>query len=234
MKLHYLHLFISLLFRTSYTKSTSLINKKLCFKNSHFLIQDILNSYQENGGSLNNLGLFIEYPFKITYKSLSDAHSNTNRQYISLSVNGNKPKTVLHVRYPYDRYMEYIYVQEITWTTVLYDSNIIPRDVSRVIVQSTIFGYQYKDRFLCLESPMLNQTPKYNKLNTECILNCILDQNPNLDERFDVIETYHDDSILLLHKVKHKEIPYNLWCMSIDERSPTKKFPKRAYLPEFV
>lgn len=229
-------------FPESVVKSTSLITKKLSRSNPNFLIQDILNTYLSASGSVDNVGLFIEYPFECDYENScgnaedgtcyidnkSSSSSNDPQQYVAFYVNGLNPKKILQVRRPYDRYMEYENfipdIQMHLWTKILYDPREeLPFNVSRVVIDNTILGYCYKGAFLCLAYPALSSFVipfdhlskcGSKNLDTDCLLSPMKENDLKHDNNIFVIDKYPYDRTHHLYHIKHKNIRNDLWCLS--------------------
>lgn len=213
-------------FPDSSIKSTAIIDKK----NPHFLIQDILNTYVRNGGFIDNIGLFIEYPIRVSFEGCDDIHNDRLKQFIAISINGNEPKTVLHVQCPYDRYIEYTHIPAVPWTRLLFDTSDLPSDLQPVVVDSTILGYNYQDAFFCLSYPMLDI--KFGNFNTEYLLNTV-DFDLYTDKKIDVIDSYRYDNYHDINRVKHRELPHELWCLTTIQNIP-ETYARRVTAPEFV
>ncbi|GFY66932.1 uncharacterized protein TNIN_179611 [Trichonephila inaurata madagascariensis] len=207
-----------------YAKSTGTVQKQLCLNYPNFLLQDILNSYR---GSIDHLGLLIEYPFSFGF----DGMGNSTKRFVALSINGNYPKKVLHIRIPYDRYTEYNFVPVTRWSQVYYEKQT-DCTIPRVILSSTTIGYVYKNAFFCLSHPMLGNGPTYSNVNTSFLCNAVTNFDLSREQDISVLETYRYDCKHALHKVKHKEIPYELWCLSRNEES--KLYSKYTKLPHLT
>lgn len=212
-------------FPDAYAINTGTIKKELCFKNPKFLIQDILNSYS---GLVDDLGIYIEYPLQVRYES-SSRYGN-QRQFVGFAVNGHQPKRVLHIRDPYERYTEYEYVPSIEWTWIYYESR--PMDLRRVVIDSTVIGFVYREAFFCLSFPLFEKNTLFDQLNTEYLLNYIAPSDLSRDPDIDIIDTFRYDATKSLHRVKHKSLRHDLWC--ITETSIANKFAKRGTPPYLV
>ncbi|KAF8796693.1 hypothetical protein HNY73_001039 [Argiope bruennichi] len=208
----------------SHAKSTGTIQKKLCLKNSKFLLQDVLNSYR---GDLDHLGVIIEYPFCIGF----DGTCQSTNKFVALAVNGNFPKKVIQIKIPYDRYIEYDHVPVTHWSQINYIR--IPTSVlDRVIIEATHIGYVYRDVFLCLSHPILNNAINYINVNTGYICNVVEKFDIRKDSNITVLDTYRYDCNHTLNRIKFKDIPYDLWCLSVNDES--NSFPKRFRPPHLV
>lgn len=235
-------------FEETHLRNTELITKAFSSNKPEFLLQDILNTYHtntydplDNPFPLKNIALFIEHPITLSY-GLQD---NSNKQHCSLSselrytpffINSLNPKTILQVTYPYDRY--YVYegmklknLDPKTYTMFYYLPNHkqqTPYDLERVIINNVVVGYEYKKGFLCLNYPLLIDSPeKYdfhnnnygtkiqnsNNFNTHCILNAFENFDPKKDKRLEVLSEFDYNEYYTIYKVKHVGKRNETWCL---------------------
>ncbi|GFQ75349.1 uncharacterized protein TNCT_229601 [Trichonephila clavata] len=212
-------------FPETYYESTNIVLKRKCFKDPTFIIQDILNSYPHS----NEVGIIIEYPVSISY--LSANASDKDRQFLALAINCNVPKTILYVPAPFDRYYQYKHTpKEVSWVTMLYDSQITPPDMNIVVLDKNIIGYSYKNTFFCLTYPKLLTGNALENKNTSKLLN-MLTFDLTLDENFKIVYNYRFDSNHTLHCVKHKDLNHELWCMSLADNFTS--YPKKI-VPSYL
>lgn len=202
-----------------------------------FLLQDILGSYyrnylhdnngKENERILDELGLIVEFPFRIAFEGTRN-DLTTPKEYVALTVNGRHPKRCLLIQSPYDVYSEYQEVPVTLWTPIHYVNTFLnlPMDMEKVIVDSVVIGYVYKQGFFCFSYPVLEGRPsKESKRNIECILNPV-----TLSDEFFVKETYRVDQQYSLHRIQQKGVPYPAWCVT--EAKESDQFPENRSLPE--
>ncbi|GBO40404.1 hypothetical protein AVEN_58055-1 [Araneus ventricosus] len=209
----------------AHAKGTGLIHKRHSFRDPKFLLQDILNSYR---GPIDHLGLLVQYPFCIGY----DGACNVGNHFVALVVNGHFPKRVLQIRSPYERYIEYDFVPAVGWSQIYYE-RIPSTGLDRVVIESTVLGYVYKDFFLCLEHPMLGNSPTYPLQNTTYLCKPAPSSTDVFrDANIEVLDTYRYDCAHTLHRIKHRNVPQEVWCLAIHDES--QSFPKRFNLPHLV
>lgn len=238
-------------FQENYLRNSDLIKKKYSNNDPQFLLQDILETYHnsnydlnENPFPLKNIALFIEYPITLGF-GLQD-HQNKQHctlsselRYIPFFINSLNPKTILQVTYPYDRYYVYenmklqkLNPENYTMCHYMPDHKIhVPYDLKRVIMSNVIIGYKYKNAFLCLNYPMLIESPQkddfknideknYNNkiqnnynYNTHCILNSFEKFDPKKDKRLQVLGEYDYNEYYTIYKLKHIGIRNETWCL---------------------
>lgn len=205
--------------------SSNTIHKYHSLSKPHCLIQDILSSYfrhqvrskpsRTTVDCLNNVGLILEWPLRITYEG-SKSFEAAEKKYVALAVNGYRPTRVLHVRHPYERYIEYDYVPATLWTPISYVQTILetPADVQKVSIRSTVIGYEYGNAFFCFAVPVLEGTPSpYEWRNIRCMLSHATNILLN-DRRIRVMETYRWNKKYYLNHVQMTGVSLDAWCLT--------------------
>lgn len=194
---------------TSHYEHTNVIAKRLCYKDPKFILQDILNSCYIT----EDIGIVIEYPICISYVSLNE--TNNPRRYYCFAINCHQPNKFIHVPSPYDRYYQYNYgLKDIHWNSVYYDplSKYQDLNVLDVVINSNIVGHVYKDTFFSLSHPKISTTINFPNRNTRFYLNT-LSFNIETDNNFSVIYMHRFDSDFLIYCVKHRNLPYDMFCL---------------------
>lgn len=214
-----------------HSKSTGTLRRHVDYPS--FVIQDVLLSYLgDDEDQVHHLGLILEWPFRVQYDgSRCNRRSNRPKQFVTLSINGSLPKNVLYVRDPYERYVEYDYVPQVSsWTEIYFVRDGLP-DLLPVVIDSVVIGFEYKGAFLCLSHPLLEDRPRHPPTQrTECLLTT---REP--DSGLVVLDTFSFDCETLLHRVKPKgpqAIQWDLWCLSKTDDST--QYPKRVRPPSLV
>lgn len=222
------------------TLSTGFIRKKESLRKCpNFILQEILSSYYYNrlrisdfDVTFRNIGLIVEWPLQITYEGAKHAHLSDNK-YVALSVNGRSPERIICVQRPYDRYTEYSHVPATIWTPISYVQTVIqvPNDVQKVVVDSTVLGFKYKDAFFCASHPILEgrYCEQWKSLNTDCILTPVANLK---DENIQVIESFRHNDHYTLHRVALTLVPFDLWCLGLAEK--THPYPHNVQVPYLV
>lgn len=187
---------------------TNIIVKKWCFQHPNFIVQDILNSYH-----LTELGLVLEYPIYLSY--VANHKANFPRRYYCLAINCHQPKQFLHVPAPFDRFYKYNYnIKDIEWVTLYYDRELTVNvlGVTDVVLNTQTIGYVYRNTFFCLSHPKLSAVPNVPNRNTRYLLNTL---TFDLEEDKDVnlIYMHRFDADYVIYCVKHKNLPYDMWCL---------------------
>lgn len=216
---------------------TGAIQKRLSINRPHLIIQDILNSYHRNhvvtlqgkpsDDVLQRLGVIVEWPFRITYEG-TRAHSQEPNEFVALSVNGQLPKRILYVRYPYDVYTEFHEVPTTAWTPIYYVPTFLklPPNTEKVSVDSTVLGYAYNGGFFCFSFPILEGRPA---LESQRGIQYIF-QTATLTDEFQVMESFRFDHVHAVNKGIQKGVAYPSWCLT---KSDTV-LPSKVQMPKLV
>lgn len=205
------------------------IQKRLSMQDPHCLIQDVIASYSRNnpGKDLQNLGLVIEWPFRLTFEGTRPGMSEYN-EFATLSINTIRPNRTLLVRYPYDMYTEFNQVPVTHWTVVQYHPVVLvlPKDMMKVSIDSVVIGYVYLEAFYCFNHPVLEGRPTHESArNVEWILSTA----KTLD--CTVLETFRVDENHAINRIQRPGVPYNAWCITAND---TVVYPQKRMLPKLV
>lgn len=211
------------------------IQKRLSIMQPHHLLHDILGSYyrnylydhngQENEKALEELGVIVEYPFRLSYDG-ARTDSTTSKEFVALCFNGRHPKRCILVQSPYDVYSEYQEVPVTMWTPLHYVHSFLdlPLDCEKVMVDSVVIGYVYQKAFFCFSVPVLEGRPAgESKRNLEYLFN-----PTTLSDELMVKETYRLNHQYSLHRIVQKGIPYPAWCVTESQ----EHYPDHPILPE--
>lgn len=222
--------------------STGLIERKKSIKKPEHLIQDILNAYYKNlvrserGLDISYLGLFIEYPFLVSYEG-GKYLTRENKTFVALSINGNNPSRVLHVYQPYDRYVEYNHVPATLWTPISFVWSTLLTDtgggiIKKVAIDTVVIGVVYRETFFCFSQPLLEGQPTpLPLLNAEYVLSTA-NMELNEDGNVRVIETFKYNDNFSLRRVVLRGLGLDTWCLT--KSNNTDPYPKNIRLPELV
>ncbi|GBN19702.1 hypothetical protein AVEN_261785-1 [Araneus ventricosus] len=221
--------------------SAGMIQKRLSVHKPYCLIQDVINSYyrsylhahdgQESMHVLQNLGLLIEWPFRIAFEGTRPV-TQDNRAFVALVVNGQRPSRFLYVRYPYEVYTEFNEVPSTFWTPIFYVSKVLtlPKDMEKVSVDSVNLGYMYQNAFFCFNHPVVEGRPTFEgSRNVKCLLSpcapVVLTQS-----NVRVLESFQLNSQHSLHRVQMTGVPFSAWCVSQE----SSEFPTQRHLQRLV
>lgn len=212
---------------TSHYEYTNVIAKRFCYKDPKFILQDILNSCYIT----ENIGIVIEYPICISYVSLNETISP--RHYYCFAINCHQPNKFIHVPSPYDRYYQYNHgIKDIPWNSVYYDplSHYQDLNVLDVSIDTNIIGHVYKDTFFCLSHPKISNSIKFPNRNTRFLINT-LSFDIEMDNNLNVIYMNRFDSDFIIYCVKHKNLPYDMFCLKKSKQTiSTYKMTNLPYL----
>ncbi|KAG8175210.1 hypothetical protein JTE90_022633 [Oedothorax gibbosus] len=206
--------------------SVGSIQKRLSMNDPSCLIQDVLHSYRRNHPDVQNVGIVMDWPFRLTFEG-TRPNASSDKECVALSVNGVRPTKTLHVRYPYDVYTEYDQVPAIPWTLVNYHPVILelPLDMVKVSVDSIVLGYVYKNGFYCFNYPVMEGRPTHESArNVKWLLSPVKQLDVAVQETFRIDEKY------ALNRIQRHGIP--AWC--ITQADDTHKYPQKKVLAPLV
>lgn len=207
---------------------TGPIQKRLSMHDPYCLIQDIIASYARNSNNLTNLGLIVEWPFRLAYEG-SRPNASSEKEFVALAVNGVRPNHTLFVRYPYEVYTEYDEVPVTRWTVLQYSPVLLqlPLEAVKVSVDSVVIGYVYKKAFYCFSYPVLEGRPTHeSSRNMEFLFSPVKQLDSALMETFRINEKY------AINRVQTKDVPLHAWCITQTEE--THKYSQQKHLPPLV
>lgn len=202
------------------------IQKRLSMNDPCCLIQDVLYSYRRNHPEVQNVGIVLDWPLRLTFEG-TRPNASSDKECVALSVNGVRPTKTLYVRYPYDVYTEYDEVPAIRWTQVTYYPVILelPLDMNKVSVDSVVVGYVYKNAFYCFNHPVLEGRPTHESARN---MKWFFSTVKQLDET--VQETFRIDEKYALNRIQRHGLP--AWC--ITKADDTHKYPQKKVLTPLV
>ncbi|GFT26032.1 uncharacterized protein NPIL_17031 [Nephila pilipes] len=223
--------------------SAGIIQKRLSMRHPCCLIQDLIASYyrsylhahngQESEEALQNLGLVMEWPLRLTFEG-TRPNTKEDKRFVALAVNGQQPTRVLYVRYPYDVYTLYNEVPSTYWTRIQYVSTVLTLDPDKekVSIDGVVMGFMYQNSFFCFSFPVLEGRPTHDSArNVQCLLTpphaSILTH-----ASVRVLETFQYDTQYSLHRIQMKGVPLNAWCLTAAE--DTSEYPTQVHLPKLV
>lgn len=232
--------------------SSHTVQKRLSLEKPRCLIQDILSSHVRHHlrslegpdspsvaaetnplDCLNNVGLVIEFPFRITYEG-SKPVDGTQKRFVALAVNGLRPTRILHVRHPYERYVEYDEVPATFWTHMSYVQTTleVPREMEKVSVYGTVIGVVYKKSFFCFNIPLLEGVPSPSESrNVDKLLSIGNANNLFHDDgnALFVSETFELTPQYEIHHVHLPAIKRDAWCITKVTPHSHSAFPKHRH-----
>ncbi|GFQ75768.1 uncharacterized protein TNCT_211461 [Trichonephila clavata] len=219
--------------------SAGVIQKRLSMRHPCCLIQDILASYyrsyllahegQESETVLQNVGLIIEWPFRLMFDG-TRPNAKDDKRFVALAVNGQLPTRVLYVRYPYDVYTLYNEVPSTHWTPIQYVSPVLTLEMEKVSVDGVVIGFMYQNSFFCFSFPVLESRPTYD--SNRNVQSVLTPANPSVLKECSVLETFQYNTQYSLHRVQMKGVSLNAWCLTAAQNQ--SEYPTQRHLPKLV
>ncbi|GBN13681.1 hypothetical protein AVEN_140054-1 [Araneus ventricosus] len=157
-----------------------------------------------------------------------------------LPVSKHCPNRVLEIRQTYERYVEHEDVQAAIWIPIKCtpDVMVIPPDVLKVIIDSTVIRFYVRDRFFCFSRAVLEgNVSKLTQTNIQHIFK-VAKSNVLNDERVHIIQMFsfkfQKFIIQMLHHVHLKGISVDVYCLCKSNDDSTQIHPKYSQLPCLV